>query len=186
MSLDRRVRRRWLVAVPAVLGVLALGWLIWFTASGDDAADSAEGAPGGMPADLAGLERTDVATGDAALQRVAQMHNKSNIAIVDATVARFGATEGGAEIWVGRTLNAEMADKLVMDMAEAIAEGRSPFSSATWIADESVWQTSGMGQVHYFLARGDGVWWLSINPEQAATALAEVKALAEASSRPSS
>lgn len=172
---------------PLVFGALVLvavvTAVVWFTTGRQGSAASSEPDATGMLVTLADLERTEIVAGEAALREVAEMHNRSDIPINEATIARYGKAPASAEVWVGRTLNSEMATKLTNEMAESIAEGRSPFSSATWIADDAVWQTSGMGQVHYFFPRGNGVWWLSIGPDDAATALSQVIALAE---RPSS
>lgn len=168
-----------LLTFLALAIVVVVAGLLWLAVGGGESTPSSEPDSTGMLVELAGLERTEVVTGDAALQRVAEMHKQSDIPISDATIARYGDAEGSAEVWVGRTLNLEMATKLTSDMAEGIAKGKSPFSSATWIEAEAVWQTSGMGQVHYFFPRGNGVWWLSIGADDAATALTQVKELAQ-------
>lgn len=135
----------------------------------------------GMPGEIAGLVRTDVVTGPDALQRVAHMHGREDIAIVDATIAWYGGPDTGMEVWVGLTRDGAGARTLTRDMADGIATGRSPFTPGTWSPGRRVWRTTGNGQVHYFFARGRGVWWLSVDEALADAALGDVLALAEAS-----
>jgi len=52
---------------------------------------------------------------------------------------------------------------MAAQMAEAIGGGQTPFTEPVEM-QPGVWMSEGLGQVHYFFAAGNGVWWISVDP----------------------
>ncbi|MBI4728838.1 MAG: hypothetical protein HY775_04970 [Acidobacteria bacterium] len=131
-------------------------------------------AEDGLPGSLAGLPRVDLVTGERAVADVTALHGL-DIPVVSAAIARYGESGDKAEVWVSYSEDAAAATKLAERMAGKIAEGRSPFDVPELVGGKSgIWFTRGMGQIHFFFARGTAVWWLSIGDARAQDALAEV------------
>ncbi len=127
-----------------------------------------------LPRSLAGLRATDGVTGPEAVQQVSQLHG-ADFPIVSAEIATYEGSGGTVTVWVARSADEAGAADMTGRMAERISEGGSPFDPPRPLAGErGVWVTHGMGQVHYFFARGDAVWWLSADPGVAREALARV------------
>lgn len=136
------------------------------------------GQPGGftsqtsvpsLPGKLAGLGKVDEVTGDAALQQIETMH-PSEFPLTGAVVGTYEGKQGNATLWIAVNPSDAMAPAMAEQMADAIGGGDTPFSEPVEI-DPGVWMSEGMGQVHYFFAAGNGVWWLSVDPPLAREAL---------------
>jgi hypothetical protein len=124
-----------------------------------------------VPGAVAGMTLVEQQTGDAALRAVERLHGLS-FDMTAATVARYAGTAGRAELWIAEFGHADEAAERATKMADRIAEGGSPFQPPHLQA--GVWATEGLGQIHYFFARGSGVWWLSADHAAGDQALAEV------------
>ncbi len=126
-----------------------------------------------LPPSLSGLPMTRSATGSEALRQVEQMH-LGDFPMASAAIATYG--DGTVQVWVATAGNGATATQLTARMADAISAGGSPFASPRPLSGEpDVWQTRGMGQVHYFWAQSDQVWWVSAERSLAAETLAELR-----------
>lgn len=177
--------------VVALVAVTAVGALaVWFARSspsdttdmagmdmsGTDTGLSEDGAADDVPLPgmLGGLPMVDSVSGPAALDQVAQLHG-STFDIVDAAVATYLDSAGTSTVWVAWAANASAAEAMTREMADGISSGGSPFDPPSrWTEDRSVWVTNGMGQRHYFFARGNAVWWVAADPGVARSVLEDV------------
>lgn len=126
-----------------------------------------------LPPTLSGLPMTGSATGSEALRQVAQIH-AGNFPIASAAIATYG--DGTVQVWVATAGEGTTAARLTARMADTISAGGSPFSPPRPLMEEpAVWETRGMGQVHYFWAQGDQVWWVSADRSFAPEALAALR-----------
>lgn len=174
------------ILVTALVGVAALGGVgLWVARSlpatrangampgmdmGSGTMDGAD-AGIGLPAFVADQAMVDSLAGEQAVEQVARLH-ASSFPILDATIATYG---DGVTIWAATAEDPAGATAMARDMARRIAAGGSPFDTPHRLRDvPGVWETSGMGQLHYFFARGEEVWWLSSDASIAARALADV------------
>ena len=168
-----------LLLVLAAVSFAGAWWLRGAAAPGSATAHVDAGGPGlagaattALPASLAGLRRTAVVTGAEAVRSVEALHGR-RLPVVTAEIAEYAG--GRATVWMSRSDRPRAARALVERMARGIAGGGSPFSAPSAVAGErGVWATEGMGQVHYFFARGPAVWWLSADEAVAERALAEL------------
>jgi hypothetical protein len=77
-------------------------------------------------------------------------------------------------IWRSEAPDATRATAQVERMRARIAEGGSPFEIPHRVRGRSgVYVTFGMGQEHFFFARGTSVWWVAVTPSLAGRALPE-------------
>lgn len=192
----RPMRAVGIALVVVMAAALAGGWFIlsaarqpgaMATGSGDmegmpgmlPAAPSADAtAAPTLPSEVAGMSLTSGVTGAEALQEVSRLHGK-DVPLVAAAIGRYTAGVNRAEVWIARTTLPSGATAMAQKMADRITEGRSPFERPELLAGtEGVWITRGMGQVHYFFARGAAVWWLSVDEPASRQALEQVLAAA--------
>ena len=95
--------------------------------------------------------------------------------MVSAEIAMYRGPAGEAMVWVARGTDEADATDLTRRMVDSISSGGSPFAQPRRVAGTAgVWTTNGMGQVHFFFSRGDAVWWLSADPNNAREALAQL------------
>ena len=140
----------------------------------------AGGAPPSLPRTLAGMQRDHEVTGEAALEQVAQLH-RNDFPVARAAIAHYDGPVGTAMVWVATPGGDDAASGMVRRMAGGISQGGSPFEPPRAFAPEpGVWITSGMGQTHYFFARSDAVWWLSVDSDIATRALDQLLRAASA------
>jgi hypothetical protein len=175
------------LGVVVVTGILLVGggsaaWVL--SARGLGATSSAsmgdmsgmDGIPSGatplpVPDRLAGLPLTSSVTGSEAIREVAAIHG-STFPVRAAVVATYA--DGRATIWVSRAPDPATAAAQVAEMMEGIARGTSPFTEPHELPGVAgVFATSGMGQRHYFFARGDVVWWIASDPSLGRRILSE-------------
>ncbi len=175
-----RAGTRVVAAVLLALAAASLAgawWLRGAAASGGATAHvgaagpgPADAAPTSLPASLAGLPRTAAVTGEEAVRSVEALHGRG-LPVATAEIAEYAG--GRATVWMSRSDRPGAARALVERMRRGIAGGGSPFSAPRAVAGQrGVWATEGLGQVHYFFARGGAVWWLSADRALAGAALA--------------
>jgi hypothetical protein len=145
--------------------------------------DGAEGMPmsGGddgsgpsLPAlrTLGGLPLTSSVTGPDAVEQVAALHG-SGFPVRDAFIGTYGG--GRATIWVSEAPDRRAASEQVRMMVAAIVGSGSPFVDPRPVKGRSgVFETTGMGQRHYFFARGVTVWWVASDPQLSNAVLDDV------------
>lgn len=122
------------------------------------------GKPSLLPPSLSGMPMAESVTGAEAVRGVEQLHGTS-FPMESAEIARYAGVDGMAMVWVAVAGDPADATDLMRRMVDRISEGSSPFEPPRRIAGKpGVWSTRGMGQAHYFFARGDSVWWVSADP----------------------
>lgn len=137
--------------------------------AGGSALASAGGAA--IPMELADQPLTSYVDGPDAIAGVAQLHG-STFPVTDAEIATYG--NGLATIWRSGAPDAAAAADQVERMSERIAGGGSPFDAPHLVRGQpGVYATFGMGQKHFFFARGASVWWVAVAPSMAGRALSE-------------
>lgn len=124
-----------------------------------------------IPAQVAGFSLVSEATGSAAMQEFDQLHGKS-FPVTSGAKAVYG-TGNQIIIWAAGTASVSDTRKLLEDMRDKIALGRSPFQSAgiQTIANRDVYVLDGMGQKHYYFQSGKYLVWLAANSDIADQAL---------------
>ena len=189
-SRPRRLLWPLLVGASAVvLLTLAIGWYLSDHPTPQGAGAMAMGEANGatptmgrnadpLPATLAGSTITDEVTGAQAIQQIASLHG-TDLPIEAAEIGQYA--NGRVTVWMSIEPDAAGASDMVMRMSERIAGGGSPFAPPRPLAAEpGVWSTRGMGQMHFFFASGDVVWWLAADPDLARSALSELIDAAQA------
>lgn len=185
-SRPRGLLRPLLVGVSAVvLLTLAIGWYLsahpapqgtdeMAMGSADGAMPAVSRSDDPLPATLAGASMTDEVTGPQAIRQIASLHG-TDFPIVSAEIGQYA--DGRLTVWMSTESDAAGAADMVARMGERISGGGSPFAPPRpFEAEPGVWITRGMGQVHFFFARGDAVWWLTADPSLARSALSELMA----------
>lgn len=188
---DETARPRGLLR-PLIVGVsvvvlltLSIGWYLSAhpTPQGADAM-AMGGANGAMPvmsrgddplpATLAGAPMTDEVTGSQAIQQISSLHG-TDMPMVSAEIGQYA--NGRLTVWMSTESDPAGAADMVVRMRERISGGGSPFDPPRpFAAEPGVWTTRGMGQMHFFFARGDVVWWLAADPHLARSALSDLMA----------
>lgn len=131
--------------------------------------DHASAAP--LPETVAGLPMVEAITGPEAVEQVSMLHG-TDIPVVWAAVGRYEGPDGRVEVWASGSGDRASAVEMTRQMLSGIREGGTPFGPPRRMASgRGVWATSGMGQAHYFFARGGDVWWVSADRAVARQAL---------------
>lgn len=124
-----------------------------------------------LPSSLGPYDQAWSLTGAEALREVRGLH-LGTFRMAEAEVAGYG---DGATVWVATPTRPGSADRYVTRMADAIAEGGTPFTAPTALPSApGVWQTEGTDQQHVFFAADGAIWWLAADAataEDARTAL---------------
>lgn len=78
-----------------------------------------------------------------------------------------------AKLWVGEALFKFMANQMVTEMRDKIAEGNSPFTPTEerQQAGRTIYVLDGMGQKHFYFHTGKLIVWLAANEDLAERAL---------------
>jgi hypothetical protein len=125
-----------------------------------------------LPATLAGAPMTNEVTGPQAIRQIASLHG-TDMPIESAEIGQYA--DGRLTVWMSTGADAAGAADMVVRMGERISGGGSPFTPPRpFAAEPGVWSTRGMGQMHFFFASGDAVWWLAADPGLARSALSEL------------
>ncbi|MCJ7832692.1 MAG: hypothetical protein MUP92_04510 [Actinobacteria bacterium] len=140
----------------------------------DDGGFTSQTSVPSLPDRIAGLDKVSELTGDAALQQVATMH-PSEFPLTGAIVGNYQGKGGKATMWVAVNPSDAMAPAMAEQMATAIGGGETPFTEPIQV-QPGVYESEGLGQMHYFFAAGNGVWWLSVDPPLAEKALQQALA----------
>ena len=124
-----------------------------------------------IPAQVAGLSLVSEATGSAAMREFSQLHGKS-FPVTSGAKANYG-TGNQVIIWAAGTASVSDTRKLLEEMRDKIALGRSPFQPAGIqpLANREVYALDGMGQKHYYFQSGKYLVWIAANPDVADEAL---------------
>ncbi len=128
-----------------------------------------------LPASIQGLSLTRVISGDEAEKLIERMHEKS----IAPDKNRIGFYTGGphrAILYVSSFGSPQKAANRLEKMSDEIGTGSSGFSHHVQFTVETnpIHLVIGHGQVHYFFARSQYLYWLSIDARLARNALAEL------------
>lgn len=188
--MNKRVAQIVVVTVVAILGVALLAWVLSMSIGAAGlASDDSSGAggvpspttqsgPTRLPPTLAGLDMATYLVGKEAVSAVRGLHftDLKGYPVSDAEIAAYGNDR--IQAWVSWHGDARL-DRLVAKMAHRITQGVTPFDPPTPVGGlDGVWMTLGNGQVHYFFAGSDAVWWISADADLAGQALDEVRKVA--------
>ena len=162
----------------AALGLITLGGgtlllsLLWGLALNKLSGPTSEG----LPPSLAGLTLRSAGYGAEAVAQVTRLHRKQ-FPLTAGAVGYYGPQDE-VTLWVAGTLSRFMAQALLNQMQEGIAQGGSPFApvGVTAIDGRPAYELTGMGQIHYYFQSGTRVVWVAASPELADAALEEALA----------
>ena len=186
--------RVWIVSGLTAVVVLVGGVVAWTisdpgaasgVAVGIDGMDGMEGMPGDaatgsadateIPMEIADQPMSAYVEGPEAVEDVVRLHG-SSFTVTDAQIATYG--DGLVTIWRSGTPDAATAASQIERMRDAITGGTSPFGDPRLVpAQTVVYATSGMGQEHYFFAKGASVWWVAVARSLASRVLSEALAV---------
>ncbi len=129
-----------------------------------------------VPGTLGGRTLHHDLDGERALQAVTHLHNAGKTGIDSAWIAHYGADRPSATLYVGIAADSAAAGALLDAMNVGIETRATPFrySGQVSIDRRSVHRLDGQGQLHFVTAMGRKVIWLSVHPELATPALADV------------
>ena len=124
-----------------------------------------------IPAMVAGFSLVSEATGSAAMQEFSQLHGKS-FPVTSGAKAVYG-TGNQVIIWAAGTASVSDTRKLLEEMRDKIALGRSPFqpTGVQTLVNREVYGLEGMGQKHYYFQSEKYLVWLAANADVADQAL---------------
>ncbi len=164
-------RRRFAVGCAGVLLVVVLLALIpvWVFSQPEKALP--------IPGRIAGYPLRGHVFGPEAAEEIRNMH-RGTFPMTGAAIAIYGNMD--AVLWVSETWGSIGAYLLERGMTRAIAKGDTPFEplGTRQVRGVTVYELTGMGQMHYYFRVGDMVYWLAVNEEKAEEALDEVVAFA--------
>lgn len=152
-----------MIVIGVLLSVGAFGWLYGGSATSNSTAID-------MPKQLAGLSRAEYRTGAQAMAEFESLHGKQ-FPLISGAIGIYGDQQ--ITIWAAEASSDSVAVQMVESMRDKIAEGNSPFTPLTQIADKNriVYELEGMGQTHYYFQSKNLVIWLAADPSLADEAL---------------
>ena len=126
------------------------------------AADAADAA--GIPAQIAGLRRTQTVTGPQAVAQMQELHGK-DVGVVNGWIAHYG---NDGIIWYGEARDEATAIQLLEAMTRRIQAGNRVFTGLKQLQVEGrpVFTVAGQGQRHYYYRQGRLVIWVGAPPGQ--------------------
>lgn len=127
-----------------------------------------------IPQQVAGFSLVSEVTGSAAMREFTQLHGKS-FPVSSGAKAVYG-TGSQVIIWAAGTASVAETRKLLEEMRDKIALGRSPFQSTgiQTLKNRDVYGLDGMGQKHFYFQSGKYLVWLAANADVADQALQQV------------
>jgi hypothetical protein len=156
--LDRQISTTvisWQIAVVLLLAVILL---LYFLLRGHGIS---------LPPTLGNLQLYREITGDEARRTVADLHGKE-IGSGDNLIGMYGSAAGSATLYASVFGGEEEAAQMYSKMASQVGQAGTGFGvcSTRMIEGKIVSMCVGMGQVHYFFARGRVVYWLAADIEK--------------------
>ncbi len=128
-----------------------------------------------VPKELAGLPITRELQGEEAARLVTRMHGKA-VVPKENIVAYYGRERIPNVVYLSRYPSEDGAKQALKRMAEKIGPGSYGFTHHGRFSVQSipVHFVLGHGQIHFFFAKGKGLYWLAIDPTRAQEALADL------------
>ena len=130
-------------------------------------------APLSIPPDVAGFALRTHLFGPAAADEINGLH-RGNFRLTGAAIAVYGDAE--ATVWVGGTEDASRARLIISQMTESIARSDTPFTPVgeRQLRGITVYELTGIGQIHYYFQVGDRIYWLAAVSDRADRGLREL------------
>jgi len=129
-----------------------------------------------VPPALGGIPLTALQSGEEAIASVEELHGESlGSDLIAAWVAQYGNGRE-ASLWVSRSADQAGARALFARMTDKISQDTTPFTGLTPMAGSALegYQLDGMGQKHFYFVAGTDLYWLSVDPQRAQPALADL------------
>jgi hypothetical protein len=126
----------------------------------------------GVPEQIGTLTLKTWTRGKDALAEFEAMHGKS-FDLKDGYRADYVDGSASATLWVGQAQSADAAQTLAQEMADQIKAGNPMFTNLQElsIANRTLYEVNGQGQLHFFYASNDKLVWLATDSDHAADAL---------------
>ncbi len=128
-----------------------------------------------IPPSLAGTTLQKKVTGEEAATIIARLHSKE-VAPLESAIGYYGTEGKPATLYVSTYGSQQKAEEILTDMSDRIGNGSSGF----WhhrnfnVKDSKIQMVLGQGQVHYFFVKGNSLYWLAIQADNAHQALAQL------------
>ncbi|MDY7002254.1 MAG: hypothetical protein SVS15_10800 [Thermodesulfobacteriota bacterium] len=127
-----------------------------------------------FPENIAGLRRTQLISGQEALDKIDKLHGKK-IVVEEGAIGVYQAGVGPpVMVWISRAKTADIAAEQTEVMVQKmVASPGSPFHDPSQGESEGVivYRFLGMGQVHYIFCRDDLAYWISASSAHAGKVL---------------
>ncbi len=165
-SARRANRKAMIIVVQVLVGlavVVAVAGGLWDQAQQPPVAGAGADGSGaaGIPAQIAGLRRTETMTGSQALAELQELHGKD----VGAGLARGWIAHYGKEatVWMGEARDEATGIQLLQAMTSRIQAGNRYFTGLRQLQIEGrpVYTVVGQGQRHYYYQQGPQLIWLA-------------------------
>jgi hypothetical protein len=163
-------RNRFLSYLLIIIGITVLTGTILYYFNIDQ---SWKGAlVNNIPPMLAGVQLSQVITGEEAIDSIQKLHGKE-FPLEDGAVAIYGSRN--VILWISDAGDNSDAKELTELMKIRISEGRSPFKEQGKFVQNgiTIYELEGLGQQHFYWQSGRLVLWLAADDEFAETALME-------------
>ena len=124
-----------------------------------------------LPGQLAGLPRVSQVTGASAVLEINQMHGKE-FPLTSGAVGIYGDGRQ-ATLWISGAPGGWMAERILIQMRDKIADGESPFVplGERQLDGRTVYELNGLGQKHFYFRSGNLIIWLAADGNLADGAL---------------
>ncbi len=112
---------------------------------------------------LSNFTLASLRVGEEAKKELVALHGGAELQLEDALIAEYIAEDGRlVKVWVGVAQNESVARELLARMHTGLGSSRlfSPDGSVE-VGEVQVFRARGMGEVHYYYARGNRVVWVS-------------------------
>lgn len=123
-----------------------------------------------LPPDLSGLARTRTSAGKGAADEINRLH-QNEFRLTSAAVGVYGPAQ--ATLWVAGAPLSLFAERMLVEMEERIAEGKSPFTPTGERKEgkRTIYELDGFGQKHFYFRSNNLLIWLAADAELAEQAL---------------
>jgi hypothetical protein len=128
-----------------------------------------------LPEQLHGMDLIEQQSGEEAAGALARLHDQ-DVAPTASYIGRYGTEEIGATVYVSRFASPEEAASQLVAMANGIGEGAAGYGHHRTLDVEGreVHSVFGRGEVHFFYADGNDLFWMGAHPMFATAALADL------------
>ena len=123
-----------------------------------------------MPESIAGLQMTNITTGDQAVAEFENLHGRQ-FPVTSGSIGIYGNNE--ITLWAAGVSSEAIAIGMTNAMQEKIEKGNSPFTPLEQFdqGNRTIYVLEGMGQKHYYFQSKNLVIWLAVSPALADQAI---------------